>query len=55
MYATMKMIDWQIGQTISENRTARQPARGTSPDSFSDGWPSFFFLYPVIIVRDKRQ
>jgi len=23
--------------------TARQPARGTSPDSFSDGCPSFFY------------
>ena len=44
-----------MGQTISEKKTARQLARGTSPESFSEGCPNRFFLYPVIIVLDKRQ
>ena len=26
-----------------------------TPDSFSDGCPSLFFLYPVMVVRDSRQ
>ena len=55
MYAMMNIVAWHMGQMISENSTARQGARGTSPDSFSDGCPSFFFLYPVIIVRERRQ
>lgn len=44
IYAITKMADTKMGQTISENTTALQLARGTSPESFSDGWPSFFFL-----------
>jgi len=42
-------------EEASEKMTACQLARGTSPDSFSDGWPSFFLLYPVILVRESRQ
>jgi hypothetical protein len=55
MYATIRRMAKKMGKRTSEMMTARQPARGTSPDSFSEGRPSFFFLYPVIIVRDKRQ
>ncbi len=55
MYAMIRRKAKKMGKRTSEMMTARQPARGTSPDSFSDGRPSFFFLYPVIIVRDNRQ
>ena len=55
MYAMIRRMAKKMGKRTSETMTARQPARGTSPDSFSDGRPSFFFLYPVIIVRDSRQ
>ena len=55
MYATMKMMHAPMGHRISEKMTFLHGARGTSPDSFSDGCPSFFFLYPVIAVRDRRQ
>lgn len=55
MYAMMKIRAPAIGMRISEVMTTAQPARGTSPESFSDGWPSLFFLKPVIWVRDKRQ
>jgi hypothetical protein len=44
MYAITKSVASTIGMMTSESSTARQPARGTSPDSFSDGRPSFFFL-----------
>jgi hypothetical protein len=44
MYAMTKTADWQIGKKISVNRTDRHDARGASPDSFSEGRPSFFFL-----------
>ena len=53
MYAMVNKIAMMIGKMTSDTMTARHPARGTSPDSFSDGCPSFFFLYPVIMVRDK--
>ena len=43
------------GQTISEKKTALQVARGISSENFSDGCPSRFFLYLVIIVLDKRK
>lgn len=33
-----------MGNMISENRTALHPARGTSPESLSEGWPKRFFL-----------
>ena len=55
MYATTKIVAMQSGQTTSDQMTVFQDARGTSPDSFSDGWPSFFFLYPVIIVLESLQ
>ena len=55
MYAMIRRMAKKIGKRTSEMMTARQPARGMSPDNFSDGLPSFFFLYPVIIVRDNRQ
>ena len=55
MYATTKIVETQIGQRISEKMTALQPARGTSLESFSEGWPNFFFLKPVIIVLERRQ
>ena len=55
MYAMTKSTAMTTGKTISEKMTARHFARGTSPDSRSDGWPRRFFLYPVIIVRDRRQ
>ena len=37
MYATTNNTAMKIGKMISEKITARQVARGTSPDSFSDG------------------
>jgi len=55
MYAMTKIAEMQMGEMISEKITVRHVARGTSPESFSEGWPSFFFLYPVIIVLDNRQ
>ena len=55
MYAMMNSIAITTGKITSEKITARHLARGTSPESFSDGRPSFFFLYPVIIVRVSRQ
>lgn len=55
MYAMTKSMAMQTGIMISEPMTDRHVARGTSPDSFSEGCPSFFFLYPVIIVLDNRQ
>lgn len=54
-YAIMNSTAMKIGKITSEMITARQPARGTSPDIFSEGWPSTFFLYPVILVLDRRQ
>jgi hypothetical protein len=55
MYAITNKAARTMGEMTSAKRTARQPARGTSPESFSDGRPNFFFLYPVIIVRERRQ
>jgi hypothetical protein len=55
MYAMIRRRAKKMGKRTSEMMTARQPARGTSPDSLSDGRPSLFFLYPVIIVRDNLQ
>ena len=54
-YAMVNRTAINIGKMTSEKRTARHPARGTSPESFSDGCPSLFFLYPVIMVRERRQ
>ena len=44
MYAMTNSTAMKMGKITSENRTARHPARGTSPESFSEGCPSFFFL-----------
>jgi hypothetical protein len=55
MYAMTNTTAMKTGKMISEKITARQLARGTSPDNFSDGCPSLCFLYPVIIVRERRQ
>lgn len=55
MYAMMNNMAITTGKMTSEKITFRHLARGTSPESFSDGSPSLFFLYPVIIVRDSRQ
>jgi len=43
------------GKTTSEKMTVHQGTLGTSPDSFADGCPSLFFLWPVIMVHDRRQ
>jgi hypothetical protein len=55
IYATMNRVAAQIGKITSDRITDPQLARGTSPDSFSEGWPNRFLLYPVIIVRDNLQ
>jgi len=55
MYAIVKMIARQIGLMISEKRTFLSFARGPSDENFSEGCPSFFFLYPVMAVRERRQ
>ena len=44
IYATTKRIERQMGHRTSEKMTDLQLARGTSPDSFSEGCPNFFFL-----------
>jgi hypothetical protein len=55
MYAIVMMMAMPMGKRISDTMTARHLARGTSPDSFSEGLPNFCFLYPVIMVRLRRQ
>jgi hypothetical protein len=43
------------GPTISPKKRFVKEARGTSPESFWDGSPRAFRLYPVILVRERRQ
>jgi hypothetical protein len=43
-YAMVNKTAMIIGKMISEKRTARQVARGVSPESFSEGFPRRFFL-----------
>lgn len=43
------------GAKTSDTTMTFHDARGTSIESFSDGCPSFFFLNPVILVRERRQ
>lgn len=51
----MRMTARKSGDRISEMMMIRQVARGTSVESFSEGWPIFFFLNPVILVLERRQ
>jgi len=44
MYVMKRRIAKKMGKITSETMTAHQPTRGTSPDNFSDGLPSFYFL-----------
>ncbi|KAJ3517090.1 hypothetical protein NMY22_g14040 [Coprinellus aureogranulatus] len=44
MYATTKRTAIQIGKMLPEKNTARQVARGTSPESLNEGFPRLFFL-----------
>jgi hypothetical protein len=43
-YAMVNNTAMNVGKMISEKRTARQVARGASPQSFSEGFPRRFFL-----------
>jgi hypothetical protein len=43
-YAMVNNTAMNVGKMISEKRTARQVARGVSPESFSEGLPRRFFL-----------
>src|SRR6266576_6479624 len=52
-YAMTKRVAIMVGKMTSEKMTALQLARGTSPESFSEGGVSLFFMYPVIYVRHK--
>lgn len=42
IYAMTKMMDIQAEKMASEKMTARQDARGTPPNSFSEDLPSLF-------------
>lgn len=55
MYAMVKSTAMHTGKMISEKMTALQDARGTSAPNFSEGLPSLFLLYPVMLVRERRQ
>ena len=55
MYAMTNNAALHIGIITSDARTVLQDARGTSPESFSDGCPSLFFLNPVTFVLDNLQ
>ena len=55
MYAMTNNAALQIGKMISDPKTVLHDARGTSPDSFSEGCPSLFLLNPVMFVLDNLQ
>ena len=55
-YAAVIRTAWTTGaKDHREQDRTPASARDISLDSISDGWRSFFFLYPVMLVHIQRQ